>query len=92
MENDRSVWVFNGAQSFFPSGVFTTRELAESWIRVRHLTGTLTEYPLDVGMFDYKTSKGLFTPKKEEHTTALFIGMFTGGGIDHFHYEDGKLG
>jgi hypothetical protein len=43
-------------------------------------------------MFDYKTSKGLFTPKKEEHTTALFIGMFTGGGIDHFHYEDGKLG
>ena len=91
MGENRSIWVFNGVQSPFPSGVFTTRELAESWIRHHNLTGTLTEYPLDVGMYEYTISNGLFSPKKDEHETALFIGKFTGGGIDHFHYEDGSL-
>ena len=86
----RSIWVFNGVQSPFPSGVFTTREIAESWIRYRALTGTLTEYPLDAGMYEYAIAKGIFSPKKE--ATALFIGKYTGGGIDHFHYEDGEPG
>ena len=48
-----SVWVFNGAQSTFPSGVFTSRELAEEWIRTHALTGTLTNYPLDTGMYEH---------------------------------------
>jgi hypothetical protein len=83
------VWVFNGVQSSFPSGVFSTREAAEFWIRKYSLTGTLTLYPIDVGMYDYVIDKGHFTPKKEAHTSELFIGKFSGGGIDHFHYEEG---
>jgi hypothetical protein len=92
MGENRTIWVFNGVQSPFPSGVFTTRKLAESWIRDRDLTGTLTEYSLDVGMYEYAISKGIFSPKKDEHMTALFIGKFTDGGVDHLHYEDGALG
>ncbi|MGC4054313.1 MAG: hypothetical protein QM757_34965 [Paludibaculum sp.] len=83
------VWVFNGAQSRFPSGAFASREAAESWIRGHSLTGVLTEYPLNVGMYEYAIEHGTFTPKKEAHTTPLFIGRFSGGGIDHFHFEDG---
>jgi hypothetical protein len=92
MSNARSIWVFNGVRSTFPSGVFTSRGLAESWIHENALTGTLTEYPLDISMYDYAISQGLFSPKTEEHTTAFFIGKFTGGGIIHFYYEDGILG
>jgi len=33
-------------------------------------------------MYDYATSKGLSSPKSGEHTTTLFIGKFTGVGID----------
>jgi hypothetical protein len=88
----KSMWVFNGVQSPFPSGVFSNKESAEAWISRNSLTGTLTEYPVDIGMYDYSTSNGRFKPSKAEHETALFIGKFSGGGIDHFHYEDGKKG
>jgi hypothetical protein len=86
----KSIWVFNGVQSPFPSGVFSSKQSAEAWISKHGLTGTLTEYPVDIGMYDYATSMGHFEPRKPEHETALFIGKFSGGGIDHFHYEDGK--
>lgn len=92
MKEAGSIWVFNGVQANFPSGIFSARELAEAWILKYRLTGTLTEYPLDVGMYDYSISKGFFTPKKEEHQTSLFIGKFTDGGMQHFHFEDGLLG
>ena len=85
-----SVWIFNGVQSPFPSGVFTSKELAEKWISKYGLTGTLTVYPVDIAMYDYAIKKDRFQPSKPEHETALFIGKFSGGGIDHFHYEDGK--
>jgi hypothetical protein len=89
MSSPDRVWVFNGVQSNFPSGVFLTREVAEFWVRKYALTGTLTAYPLDVGMYDYAIERGLFVAKTESQASSIFIGKFTGGGIDHFHYEDG---
>ncbi len=88
----QSRWVFNGAQSLFPGGVFSGRELAEAWISRKGLTGTLTEYPVDNGMYDYATAMGHFKPSKPEHETSLFIGKFSGEGISHVHYEDSKKG
>ncbi len=85
-----SVWVFNGIQSPFPSGVFSRAELADEWIGRNRLTGTLSEYPVDIGMYDYAISMCHFEPRKPEHTTPLFIGKFSGGGIGHIHYKDGK--
>jgi len=85
-----SIWVFNGIQSSFPSGVFRNKESAEAWISGNLLTGTLTEYPVDTGMYDYAISMGHFEPSKLEHETPLFVGKFSGGGISHVHYEDGK--
>ena len=76
----------------FPSAVFVTRVLAEEWIRKHSLTGTLTQYPLDQGMYEYAIAAGHFSPRKPEHTTSEFIGRFSGGGLDHFHYEDGVHG
>jgi hypothetical protein len=87
-----SVWIFNGNQSPFPSGVFKSKESAELWISKWGVTGTLTEYPVDMGMYDYAISKGQFRPSKPEHETAFFIGKFSGGGIDHAHYELGMKG
>jgi hypothetical protein len=84
-----SVWVFNGAQSAFPSGIFSAREEADAWIHKHSLTGTLTQYPLDVGMYDHALAAGSFSPKKPEHTMSNFIARFSGGGLDHFHYENG---
>ena len=86
----QSVWVFNGARSNFPSGVFRKREPAETWIEANGLTGTLTKYPLDVGVYDWAIEVGLFKPKKPHETTTEFIQCFTTASQEHFHYIDGK--
>lgn len=92
MADSIAVWVFNGARASFPSGVFTSRELAEAWIQRHALTGTLTKYPLDTGMYEHSIATRSFTPRKPEHTTSEFIGKFSGGGLDHWHYENGSQG
>lgn len=69
---------------------FSSRENAEAWILKHGLSGTLTHYPVDIGMYEYSIANGTFTPKKPEHTTSLFIGKFSGGGVDHAHFEDGR--
>ena len=86
-----TVWIFNAANSRFAGGAFTTRENAESWIAENKLSGVLTEYPLDVGVFDWAVRNGLFTPKPTKEITAEFVGSFTTAAQQHAHYEDGFL-
>lgn len=81
------VWVFNGTRNHFPSAVFTTRELAEAWIKQHQLEGTLTAYPLDVGVYDWAISNGSFTPQREDHQTAQFIANFSSAAQEHYHFE-----
>ncbi len=80
-----SVWVFNGGGQF-PSGVFTSRELAEAWIAEHRLIGILTNYPLDVGLYDWAIARGTFKPKRPEHSEPAFIGRFNSARQDHRHY------
>ncbi|PSL26372.1 DUF7710 domain-containing protein [Chitinophaga ginsengisoli] len=83
------IWVFHGINGRFASGVFTERKLAKEWIFLHKLTGVLTAYPVNIGVYDWAISSGIFTQKREEHSTPEFIGRFTAGGQEHFHYEDG---
>lgn len=83
-----AVWVFNGGGAF-PGGVFTTRDLAEAWIGRNHLSGTLTAYPLNTGVYDWATEKGYFQPRREEQETPRFIGRFSSASQEHYHYENG---
>jgi hypothetical protein len=82
--------VFNGDVGRFAGGIFTTREAAEAWIANRRLSGTLTRYPIDVGVYEWAIDRGLFTPKEPHETSARFIGSFTTARQDHHHYEDGE--
>ncbi|RYD72922.1 MAG: hypothetical protein EOP84_22365 [Verrucomicrobiaceae bacterium] len=91
MENeDKSIWVFNGERSCFPSGLFLELNVAEAWISSHGLTGVLTRYPYDVGAYDHAVENGFFEPKKDEHRTPAFIGRFSSGGFEHHHYENEK--
>lgn len=86
----RQVWVFNGEQSTLPSGVFSTRDLAEAWIAQHKLSGILTAYPLDQGAYHWAIEQGMFTPTKDYQREAKFIGRFTSASLEHYHYEDGS--
>lgn len=81
------VWVFNGGGRF-PSGVFSTIEKAEEWIAGHRLSGVLTWYPLDAGMYDWVIAGGHWCPRTDEQRTAAFIGRFS-SAYRHHHYEVG---
>jgi hypothetical protein len=66
------------------------RDLAEDWIAQNRLSGVLTLYPVDVGVYEWAIERGLFTPKKEHESEPKFIGSFTTASQEHYHYEDGR--
>lgn len=85
-----AVWIFNGDKHRFPSGVFTDQSLAEEWIKTNRLTGTLTAYPLNQGVYEWAVETGCFKPKREDQMTPSFIGNFSSASQPHEHYEDGE--
>lgn len=86
------MWVFHGSGGRFASAVFTTRDKAEAWIHQYDLTGVLTRYPVDQGVYNWATEKQLFRPTKSEQTEAEFIQRFTSGSQEHYHYDPNDLG
>lgn len=86
-----SVWVFNGISSRFPGGIFSSKENAEKWIRDHKLSGVLTLYPIDQGVYDWAVENNMVKPKKEKETMADFIGAFSSASQEHYHYLEGKL-
>ena len=84
------VWVFNGGRNPFPSGVFRQRQHAEAWIRQHRLTGTLTAYPLDIGVYHWAIEQGHFKLKTDKHSTPAFIESFSSAAQEHYHYENGE--
>lgn len=86
-----SIWIFHGANGKFTSGVFTTRDLAENWIVTHSLTGILTKYPIDIGVYDWAIEMSYFKAKNETQTQPEFIQKFTTASQEHYHYENGKL-
>jgi len=82
------VWVFNGGGNF-PSGVFSKKEIAEAWIAKHKLSGVLTKYPVDEGVYDWSLANGTFKIKKEEQTQPAFIQRFSSASQEHYHYENG---
>lgn len=83
------VWVFNGDNSVFPGGVFSTKEVAEAWIKKYELSGVLTKYPIDEGVYDWALANDKFEIKKPEQTQATFIQAFSSASQEHYHYENG---
>ena len=55
------------------------------------LSGTLTCYPVDTGVYDWALQNSFFKPKNEEQQAAKFIQKFSSASQEHFHYEDGAL-
>ena len=92
MSDTDFVWIFSGAGSRFSSGVFTSLEAGKSWIESHRLSGVLTQYPLNVGVYDWAVASGWFRPEKPEHTSPDFIAKFTSASQEHFHFENGVLG
>jgi hypothetical protein len=86
---ERNVWIFLGERAHWPSGVFSSREAAVRWITEHHLTGMITEYPVNAGVYDWAVANGSFRPRKPQHSSPEFIGGFTTAAQEHEHFTDG---
>lgn len=86
----QTVWIFCGRESTFPSGVFDSKHAAEAWIHLNQLSGTLTEYPVGLGVYDWAVEEGHFKPTKPEHSQPKFIQRFSSALQNHHHYENGS--
>jgi hypothetical protein len=86
---ESAIWVFHSAGAQFSGGVFSTLELAEAWILDHTLSGLLTAYPLDCGVYNWAVKNNYFSPKNEKHSSSKFIGGFTSASQEHFRYENG---
>jgi hypothetical protein len=91
MSDTSMVWVFSGEGGRFSSGVFLDRDMATMWIAKHKLTGVLTQYPVDQGVYDWAVGSGLFEPKKEHEFSPKFIQGFTCASQEHYHFEYGFL-
>ncbi|WP_422653323.1 DUF7710 domain-containing protein [Chitinimonas sp.] len=85
------VWLFSGTGARFSSGVFSDKERAILWIGNNKLSGVLTKYPLDIGVYDWAVAGNLFSPRKDHEFSAEFIQRFTSSSQEHYHFEDGIL-
>ena len=85
-----TVWIFNGPKGQFPSGAFSSREEAERWIQKHRLSGCLTAYPIDVGVYDWAVAAGFFAPKRDDQRAPEFIQCFSSASQEHYHYEEGR--
>lgn len=85
------VWVFQDPdKGRFAGGIFSSRAQAEEWISANRLNGTLTLYPVGVGVYEWAIERGLFSPRKAHESEATFIGGFTTASQPHHHYDDGE--
>lgn len=84
------VWVFHGSGAQFATAVFSSQERAAEWIKARVLTGVLTAYPVDEGVYDWAVREALFSAKGPEHQTAQFVQKFTSASQPHIHFEEGN--
>ncbi len=84
-----SVWIFNGEDAQFPSGVFESRAAAETWIGQHGLSGVLTEYPVGVGVYDWAVENGYFSPSRPDQKSSRFVGRFSCARQQHVHFREG---
>ena len=83
------MWIFLGDRARWPGGVFSSRDTAVRWIAEHHLTGMITEYPVDVGVYEWAVAAGAFPPGKLQHSSSGFIGGFTTAAQEQGHFTDG---
>lgn len=84
------IWVFNGAGASFPAGLFISLTEARTWIEKNKLTGILTRYPVNIGIYDWAIANDLFTIKHPRQSKPTFIESFTCAAMEHYHFNAGE--
>ncbi|MCI9054119.1 MAG: hypothetical protein HFJ87_03105 [Muribaculaceae bacterium] len=89
--NSPYVWAFQGENALGVSGIYTSRETAELFIRKHSLSGILQKIPLNTSIYEWSIAMGYFVPSKEYMKSTGFIQQFSSAYLEHYHFRDGKI-
>lgn len=84
------LWTFQGDGADSANGIFSTKDLAEKYIKEYSLSGMLIKLPLNVSVYQWAIDMGYFNPTKDYMKSSQFIQQFNSGYLEHYHYQDGK--
>jgi hypothetical protein len=91
MKEQKYIFVFNGENSTFPLGIFSTPIEATDFITTYKLSGVLTKYPLGIDIYNWTIQKGFFKIKNENQKSPKFIAQFSSAYLEHWHIENGII-
>lgn len=93
MKPGNSIWIFMGEGARFPSSAFVELKDADAWISEHQLTGMLSAFPINQGLFEWAIENDALNMKPETLETKKndpdFIATCTTASLEHYHYEGG---
>lgn len=81
-----AVWIFNEGRTPLPSGIFADEEVATLWIKQHARFGVLTQYPVDIAVYEWVIERGYFDPTRSKYP--LSPGTFSSGYQKHLHFHE----
>ena len=90
MSKHHFLWVFQGDNSDCINGIFSSKDLAELYIKEYSLTGILIKFPLDISVYQWTIAMGYFSPTKDYMRSSNFIQNFNSAYLEHYHFRDGN--
>lgn len=88
---EKETFVFVGEGSDFPLGIFTALENAKEYMEKYSLSGTVNQFPINIGIMIGGIEEDLFKVKNEYQKGPKFIERFSYASIEHFHFKNRKF-
>ncbi len=85
----QTVWLFTSASNdvvpdaHIPQAAFRTLAAGDRWVRTLKPSGMLTEYPMNIGVFEWATARGVFKPRRDDQRATPFIETFSDASQAH---------
>lgn len=81
-----AVWIFNEGRTPLPSAMFADEEIATQWIKQHGRYGVLTQYPVDIAVYEWVIERGYFDPTRSKYRQDP--GTFSSGYQKHLHFHE----
>lgn len=80
------LWIIQSCENQNIIGCFTEKQAAEKHIHQHQLKCTLTQYPIDISVYDWAIAHQYWTPKSDLQKSSKFKERFNSAYLDHDHY------
>lgn len=81
------IWIIQNSENSNLIACFLNKNDAEKYIQDNHIKCMLTQYPVNISVYDWVISNDYWTPKIEPQKSAAFKANFSSAYLEHDHYN-----